>query len=143
MKEHRFQTFDEFWPHFVRAHENKATRTLHFAGTTGAIACITGGIVLRKPWLFALAAAVGYGPAWAAHFFIEKNRPATFDYPFWSLKAGLLMWSMILTGTMDAEVERVISSNGYDHREPVGSDGAVRSAIADEQKARRERESMN
>jgi hypothetical protein len=142
MKEQRFRTFDEFWPHFVRIHAKKATRLVHFAGTTAAVVCITGGVVLRKPLLFAIAAAAGYGPAWAAHSFIEKNRPASFDYPLWSLQAGLLMWTMILTGTMDAEVERVMSSNGY-HHEPAGSDEAVRITIAEEQRARRTRESMN
>jgi hypothetical protein len=142
MKEQRFRTFDEFWPHFVRAHEKKATRALHFAGTTAAMACMAGGLLLRRPALLALAPAVGYGPAWLGHFFIEKNRPTTFDYPLWSLQADVLMWSMMLAGTMDAEVERVMSSNGY-HQEPAGSEEALQRAIAEEQKARRARQSLN
>ena len=142
MTEQRFQTFDEFWPSFVRAHEKRATRTLHFAGTSIAMACVAGGLLLRKPLLLALAPVAGYGPAWVGHFFIEKNRPAAFDYPLWSLQAGILMWSMMLAGTMDAEVERVMSSNGY-HEEPAETDEIVQSALEAEQKARRARETMN
>lgn len=146
MTEQRFQTFDEFWPYFVRAHEKRATRTLHFAGTSVAMACVAGGLLLRKPLLLVLAPVANYGPAWVGHFFIEKNRPAAFDHPLWSLQAGILMWSMMLAGTMDAEVERVMSSNGYNnghHEEPGVPDEILQSALAAEQKARRARETMN
>jgi hypothetical protein len=142
MKEQHFRTFDEFWLHYVRAHEKRATRNLHFVRTSAAMACLAGGLLLRKPLLLALAPLAGYGPAWLGHFFIEKNRPATLAHPLWSLQADLLMWSMTLAGTMDAEVERVTSSNGY-HHEPAGADEAVQSALAAEQRARRARETMN
>jgi hypothetical protein len=107
MSEQRFQSFEEFWPFYVREHSTKATRRLHFVGTTAAMACVGAGLLTRKRWLLAVAPVVGYGPAWIGHFFIQKNRPATFEYPTWSLLADLKMWSMIVRGVMDAEVERV------------------------------------
>jgi len=115
MNEQRFQTFDEFWPFYVREHSKRATRVLHFAGTTSAVACLAGGLLLRRGSLLALAPVAGYGAAWIAHFFIEKNRPATFTYPLWSLQADFVMWSKMIAGTMNAEMERVTSSNGYHH----------------------------
>jgi hypothetical protein len=102
-------TFEEFWPFYVKEHSKKSTRTLHFIGTTAAFACVAGAVVLKKRWLLALAPVVGYGPAWVSHFFIQKNRPATFKYPLWSLKADMVMWWKIARGEMDAEVERVLA----------------------------------
>jgi hypothetical protein len=141
MREQRFQTFDEFWPFYVREHSKKATRALHFAGTTTAMACLAGGVLLRKRSLLALAPIAGYGAAWIGHFFVEKNRPASFGDPLWSLWADLLMWSKMITGTMDAEVERVMSSNGH-HHEPESGD-AAREEISPEAGVLRERQSLN
>jgi hypothetical protein len=105
----RIESFEEFWPYYVRAHSKKGTRTLHFVGTTMAMACVGGALVFRRPSLLLLAPIVGYGPAWIGHFFIEKNKPATFEHPLWSLRGDLLMWSKTIAGTMDAEVERCIA----------------------------------
>ena len=41
---------------------------------------------------------VGYGFAWVGHFFFEKNRPATFTYPWQSYKGDWRMWWETLTG---------------------------------------------
>jgi hypothetical protein len=115
MASERIRTFEEFWPFYVREHSKKATRTIHFIGTTAVIGCVAYAAIRRKVWPLFVAPVVGYGPAWISHFFIEGNRPATFKYPLWSLKADLIMWSKIARGTMDAEVARVVnheSENG-------------------------------
>ena len=41
---------------------------------------------------------VGYGFAWVGHFFFEKNRPATFQYPLWSLMGDWRMFFETVTG---------------------------------------------
>src|SRR4051812_37022858 len=105
----QFLTFEEFWPFYVSEHAKKSTRTLHFIGTTAAMACIGAAVLTRKKWLLAVAPLVGYGPAWVSHFFIEGNKPASFNHPWWSFRADLVMWTKIVTGKMDAEVERVIA----------------------------------
>ncbi|KAJ0395803.1 hypothetical protein ATCC90586_012129 [Pythium insidiosum] len=45
-----------------------------------------------------VALAVGYSFAWTGHFFFERNRPATFVYPTYSLVCDFLMWIEVLTG---------------------------------------------
>ena len=111
----RFRTFEEFWPFYVKEHALKATRWMHFAGTTMALGTVAAAVLLRKRSLFFVAPVMGYGPAWISHFFIEKNRPATFKYPTWSLMADFKMYGMILRGKMDAEVERVLREEAERH----------------------------
>ncbi len=103
------KNFEEFWPFYVGEHRLKATRTFHFVGTTAVFGLIPAAIVLKQPLLVAIAPVAGYGPAWVSHFFIEGNKPASFKYPLWSMQADFIMWGKILTGKMDAEVERCVT----------------------------------
>lgn len=106
--ETKIETFEEFWDYYVGEHKKKATRVFHFVGTTAAFGCFAGGLLTRQRWLVLIAPFCGYGPAWISHFFIEKNRPATFKYPLWSLQADFVMWWKMLSGQMQAEVDRVM-----------------------------------
>jgi hypothetical protein len=108
MAEQDFHTFAEFWPFYVKEHQKKATRILHFIGTTGAMACVAGGLLTKRRWLLAVAPVVGYAPAWVSHFFVEGNKPASFKHPLWSLRADLVMWSKMVRFQMADEVERVL-----------------------------------
>jgi hypothetical protein len=85
----RLTSFEEFWPFYVSQHSRSSTRALHFAGTTMVL---------------------GYGPAWIGHFFFEKNRPATFTYPLWSLRGDFRMYRLMLTGRMAPELDRALQA---------------------------------
>lgn len=101
-----FMRYREFWPHYLREHAKAGTRTLHYVGTGFATATLLAALVSRRWWLLPLALFAGYGPAWVAHFFVEKNRPATFTHPFWSLVSDYRMaWSW-LTGRLPQELAR-------------------------------------
>ena len=101
-----YRSFTDFWPFYLREHSRPRTRALHYAGTTLVIAAALFAILSgRWLWLLAIPLA-GYGFAWLAHFAVEKNRPATFTYPLWSLAADFKMWWLWLTGRLGAELER-------------------------------------
>ena len=109
MQNEKFETFDEFWDFYVREHASKLNRQLHFVGSTAALALVVGALVTKRRSLLVAAPLVGYGFAWAGHFFVEKNRPASFKHPLFSFAADWKMWSKTLVGAMDAEVERVLA----------------------------------
>lgn len=112
MSQAEFKTFEDFWPFYVREHDNPVNRTLHFIGTTLAVGSLTAGLLTGRRSLMLAAPVLGYGFAWLGHFAVEGNRPATFKYPAWSLRGDFVMWWKIATGAMDAEIERARTSNG-------------------------------
>ncbi|MCT8165429.1 DUF962 domain-containing protein [Pseudomonas putida] len=94
----QFRSFAEFYPYYLGEHSNPTCRRLHFVGTSLVIALLAYTIGSGK-WLLLLAVPVfGYGFAWVGHFFFEKNRPATFTHPFYSLIGDFVMFRDILLG---------------------------------------------
>jgi hypothetical protein len=99
-------TFAQFWPRYVRAHRHPATRALHAVSSVvpfafGAAAIVTGNIW----WLVAIP-FVAYGIAWFAHFFIERNKPETFNYALLSLRADYKMFLLTISGKMGEEIRK-------------------------------------
>jgi hypothetical protein len=96
----QYTTFAEFWPFYLREHSKASTRALHYVGTSLVVLIAVVAVVAgRWGWLIALPVA-GYFFAWVAHFGVEKNRPATFTYPMWSLAADFKMWALWLSGRL-------------------------------------------
>jgi hypothetical protein len=93
-----YRSFGEFYPFYLSQHANRTCRRLHFVGTTlGAAAILHSFSTLNFWWLLAGLAA-GYGFAWIGHSFFEKNRPATFTHPWYSLLGDWMMCRDMLTG---------------------------------------------
>ena len=95
--EKRFTTFADFYPFYLSEHTNRASRRLHFVGTTIALAILVAALVTRIWWLVAVALVQGYAFAWVGHFFFEHNRPATFKYPGFSFMGDWRLWWEIVT----------------------------------------------
>ncbi|HVS20411.1 MAG TPA: DUF962 domain-containing protein [Pyrinomonadaceae bacterium] len=100
MNQRQFNSLADFWPHYLGEHSKPATRLQHGVGTIIALALVIALVVIGKWWLFPLALVPGYAFAWAAHFFIERNRPATFTHPLWSFMGDWKMLALMLTGRM-------------------------------------------
>ena len=107
MNNERITNYAEFWDFYVQEHSQPMTRLLHFIGTTLSLVLLTW-IFRTGNWIyFPLCFVIGYAFAWFSHFVIEKNKPATFQYPLWSFISDYKMSFYMLTGKMNAEVERV------------------------------------
>lgn len=98
MSSTRFNSFREFYPYYLQEHSDSTCRRLHFAGTTLVIAVIIGVLLTGQwAWLWSLP-VLGYGFAWVGHFFFEKNRPATFKHPLYSLAGDFVMYKDMWLG---------------------------------------------
>ena len=94
----KFNSYQEFFPHYVQAHSDANNRIMHLIGTTLGLALIIGAFWSGHPWYALLFPVVAYGFAWTGHFLIEKNKPATFGHPLWSFRGDFHMLALMLTG---------------------------------------------
>jgi hypothetical protein len=99
-------TYREFWPHYLALHADRRTRALHYAGTLTALAALMLAAAARDWRWLAAAPVFGYAPAWFGHVVFERNRPATFGHPVWSLWSDIRMLALFLTGRLAGEVAR-------------------------------------
>lgn len=91
-----FNSFRDFYPFYLGEHQNVTCRRLHFIGTGLVIATALYVLATGKWLLLLLLPVFGYAFAWAGHFFFERNRPATFKHPLYSLAADFVMFKDIL-----------------------------------------------
>ncbi|WP_212756949.1 DUF962 domain-containing protein [Usitatibacter rugosus] len=109
-----YATFREFYPYYLSEHRNPTCRKLHFAGSTLVLALIVAALFTGRMWIFALVPVAGYGFAWVGHFAFEKNRPATFKYPGYSLLGDWVMYWQLLTGKIPFEERDARAGQGAD-----------------------------
>ncbi|TKB58458.1 DUF962 domain-containing protein [Ferrimonas aestuarii] len=103
----QFTSFDEFYPFYLGEHQDRRCRILHYIGST--LVLLVAGIAIASETYLLLAAlpVIGYGFAWVGHFGFEKNRPATFKYPFYSLLADWVMLKDAITGELDNKLKQL------------------------------------
>lgn len=94
----QFARFRDFYPYYLREHRNPICRQMHFLGTALVLLTLIATIASGQ-WLWLLWLPVfGYGFAWIGHYFFEKNRPATFRHPLYSLLGDFAMFRDMLLG---------------------------------------------
>ena len=93
-----FERFADFYPYYLHEHSDSTCRRLHFVGTTLVIVILASALVSGHWLLLWVLPLAGYSFAWVGHFFFEKNRPATFKHPFYSLLGDFAMYRDMLRG---------------------------------------------
>lgn len=105
-RSNRITSYDAFFLFYLREHARPATRRWHYAGTALVIAIALALVATGNLLWLPVVLLAGYGPAWISHFFIEKNRPATFRHPFWSLISDFRMFGLWITGRLGPWLKR-------------------------------------
>ncbi len=105
MPDQPFASYDEFFDFYLRQHSHPVNRALHATGTVLGTGVVIAAFATRHPWYALLFFPVGYGFAWAGHFGIEKNKPATFGHPFWSFISDFRMIGLMFSGRLNARLE--------------------------------------
>lgn len=93
-----YSTFADFYPYYLAEHADRTSRRLHVLGTCCAVGQLAAAMWFAQPWLIASAVVSGYAFAWVGHFVFERNKPATFRYPLYSLRGDFTMAWDILRG---------------------------------------------
>jgi hypothetical protein len=101
----KYTSFKSFYPYYLTEHADSINRILHFVGTATLIAVLLFAVITGTWKALFLVPVIGYGFAWVGHFFIEKNKPATFTYPLYSLASDFVMFWHILTGQINKKIE--------------------------------------
>ncbi|MFT4811109.1 MAG: hypothetical protein ACI9LX_004479 [Paraglaciecola sp.] len=94
----KFTSFTEFYPYYLSEHENLTCRRLHFVGSSLILFLLAYTLMTGQWVLLWFLPVLGYGFAWVGHFFFEHNKPATFQYPFYSLLGDWVMYKDMLLG---------------------------------------------
>lgn len=96
--EKEYKTLKDFYPYYLKEHQNPTCRKLHFVGT-GLLFVPLGIAIFSGNYLWLIAIPfIGYGFAWVGHFFFEKNKPSTFKYPMFSLASDFILFFDLLRG---------------------------------------------
>ncbi len=97
-KAERYASFEAFYPFYLHQHSNRTCQRIHVVGTSLVAGAFIAFLMTLNPWWLLAMPVVGYGFAWVGHYVFEKNRPATFQYPLWSLMGDWRMWFETLVG---------------------------------------------
>ena len=101
-KPQAFESFADFYPFYLCEHDLAITKLFHFVATFNVSVLIlmlfNAKAASTKIRILIFVTVQAYGLAWISHFFLEKNKPATFKYPIYSFFGDWMMFKDALMG---------------------------------------------
>lgn len=88
-----------------------STKRLAVRPAIELVALVVPGLTMalamkHSPRFLLLLPLAGYGCAWIGHFVFQRNMPAAFAHPTYSLLSDLRMWAEVVAGTRSLD-ERI------------------------------------
>ena len=112
----RYNSFEEFWPVYLRAHSKAATRVCHYFATVVGVGFALAALITQTWWLVLIGIFGGYGVAIASHPLIEGNSALVRRHTVWAARSDFKMFAYALTGRLNKELERHGISEGLEKR---------------------------
>jgi hypothetical protein len=109
----KFQSLKEFYPYYLTEHQDNTSRSLHYIGTSLFLVIMGYAVISGTWWLIPASIVSAYAFAWIGHFFFERNKPATFTYPFYSLASDFIMLFHFVTGQLPTKMNEAKKKFGY------------------------------
>lgn len=106
-----FSSYREFFNYYLEQHSDRRNRLLHAWGTMLGVAVLIGALAMRRYWLALLWLPIAYGFAWAGHFLIERNKPATWQHPWWAFISDFRMLWLMITGRLGKAAGENVTSD--------------------------------
>jgi len=110
-------SLSSFYLYYLYEHRHPRNRVLHYVGTSGVIALLILSILCQYWILLAFIPLVGYGFAWVGHVLIERNKPATFTYPLYSLAGDFIMYFHWVTGRLSGQLKAMEKHYGLSNED--------------------------
>ncbi len=88
----KYKNFNEFYTFYLTQHQHPLCIILHCVGTLLALVFFIYFLITQSVLFLIAAPIAGYSFAWVGHMAFEKNRPATFKNPFYSLLADFILF---------------------------------------------------
>jgi hypothetical protein len=106
-KHNEIETFQDFWPLYLRAHSSRVSRACHFTGL--ALSAATAGAMIACGMVFFLVLAVvpALLGAWLGHKLSPRHEHLADEHPDWAARADLKMFGLFLAGRLGQELDKL------------------------------------
>ena len=102
----RYETFEEFWVVYLRAHSKPGTRACHYFATVIGVGCALAAVIMQVWWLILVGIVGCYGVAIASHPLIEGNNALVRPHTVWAALSDMRMFAFAVSGRLKGELDK-------------------------------------
>ncbi len=102
----KVNNFSEFWPEYLRAHADRASRAAHLTGVALSLATAAALISCGMVFFLVLAIVPAQLGAWVGHKLSPRHERISEQHPDWAALADAKMFGLFVTGNLGSELAR-------------------------------------